>query len=131
MRTVTAFIRRSPEACWKVLTDSSTFTSWVPGLRRTRVIAIAEEKRPREIQFEFATSRTYTLTYTYNDEHEMHWEPRLGKRDAVSGFARVESSEQGTNLTYGLEPGDARSEAENVLGDLQEVVASFVRWMHR
>ncbi len=131
MRTVTAFIRRSPAACWSVLTDATTFTSWVPGLRRTRVIAIDEATRPREIQFEFATSRSYTLIYTYTAAHEMHWEPRLGKRDAVSGFARVEASEQGTNLTYGLEPGGARSEAEIELGDLHEVVASFVRWMHR
>lgn len=111
--------------------DPSTFTSWVPGLRRTRVIALDEARRPREIQFEFATSRTYTLTYAYSDEHEMHWEPRLGRRDAVSGFARVEASDQGTNLTYGLEHGAARSKAENELGDLQEVVASFVRWMQR
>jgi hypothetical protein len=111
--------------------DSSTFTSWVPGLRRTRVIALDEAKRPREIQFEFAASRTYTLIYTYSDEHEMHWEPRLGRRDAVRGFARVEASDQGTNLTYGLEHGAARSKAENELGDLQEVVASFVRWMQR
>ena len=131
MRTVTAFIRRSPKCCWKVLTDSSTFTSWVPGLRRTRVIALDDSDRPRELQFEFSTSRSYTLTYTYTEDHEMRWEPRLGKRDAVSGFARVEASEHGTNLTYGLEYGDARSEAENVLGDLQEVVASFVRWMDR
>jgi uncharacterized protein YndB with AHSA1/START domain len=131
MRTMTAFIRRSPEACWSVLTDPSTFTGWVPGLRRTRVIAIDEAKRPREVQFEFAASRTYTLVYSYAaDKHEMHWEPRLGKRDAVFGFARVESSENGTNLTYGLKPGGARSAAEIALDDLGAVVTAFVHWMH-
>jgi hypothetical protein len=130
MRTVTAFVERPPEVCWRVLTDASTFTGWVPGLRRARVVATDEAGRPREVQFEFAASRTYSLVYAYMpDEREVRWEPRLGKRDAVRGFARVEASERGTNLTYGLEPGDARSVAEQVLGDLEAVVTAFARWV--
>jgi hypothetical protein len=130
MRTVTAFISRAPDACWRELTDATTFTGWVPGLRRARVIDRDETGLPREVQFEFATSRTYTLVYTYAPAaREVHWEPRLGKRDAVRGFARCDPSEHGTNLTYGLEPGDARSEAEQVLGDLEVVVSAFARWM--
>ena len=130
MRTVTAFVEQSPEACWRVLTDASTFTGWVPGLRRARVIATDDAGRPREVQFEFAASRTYSLVYTYlPDEGEVRWEPHLGARDAVRGFARVEASERGTNLTYGLEPGGARSAAEQALGDLEAVVTAFARWM--
>jgi hypothetical protein len=130
MRTVTAFIARAPDACWRVLTDVATFTGWVPGLRRARVVASDEAGRPREVQFEFAASRTYSLVYTYAAaEREVHWEPGLGKRDAVRGFARCDASEHGTNLTYGLEPGDARSEAEQALGDLEAVVSAFARWM--
>jgi len=130
MRTVTAFIGRAPDACWRMLIDPATFTAWVPGLRRARVIDRDDAGRAREVQFEFAASRTYTLVYTYAPEQrEVHWEPRLGKRDAVRGYARCDASERGTNLTYGLEPGDARSEAEQALGDLEAVVSGFARWI--
>lgn len=132
MRTVTAFVERPADACWRVLIDAATFTGWVPGLRRARVVAMDDAGRPREVVFEFAASRTYSLVYTYvPEELEVRWEPRLGKRDAVRGFARVEASERGSNLTYGLEPGDARSEAEQALGDLEAVVSSFARWMNQ
>jgi hypothetical protein len=129
MRTVTADVMRAPEACWRVLTDPSTFIGWVPGLRRAHVVVTDEAGRPREVQFEFSTSRTYSLIYSYAD-NEVHFEPRLGKRDAVRGFTRLEPIEGGTRVTYGLEFGNARSEAEQELGDLEALVTAFARWMH-
>jgi len=129
MRTVTIEVMRTPEACWRVLTDPSTFTGWVPGLRRAHVVVTDDGGRPREVQFEFAASRTYTLLYSYED-HEVRFEPRFGKRDAVRGFTRLEPIDGGTRVTYGLEFGDARSEAEQALGDLEALVAAFARWMH-
>ncbi|MEO8841124.1 MAG: SRPBCC family protein [Kofleriaceae bacterium] len=129
MRTLTAVVRRSPEACWRVLIDPATFTGWVPGLRRARVITTDTSGRPRDVQFDFGASRTYSLVYSYtDDDREVRWEPGLGKRDAVRGFARIEPTDGGTTLIYGLEPGDARTEIE--LDDLGALVAAFVRWMH-
>ena len=131
MRSVTTYIRRSPEACWRVLTDATVLTGWVPGLRRARVVATDAAGLAREIQFEFSTSLSYSLVYTYDAAaHEMRWEPKVGKRDAVRGLARLEAFDDGTRLVYELEHGDGRSTADQELGDLDALVAAFARWMH-
>jgi len=131
VRTVVAFIQRSPDACWRVLVDPARFTGWVPGLRRAVVIASGPFNLPAEIHFEFSTALTYTLAYTYDlAAREVRFEPRLGKPDGVRGFARIEPHEGGARLEYGLEVGEARSAADRELGDVDALVASFVKWMH-
>jgi hypothetical protein len=130
MRTVTATIPRSPEECWRVLVDPARFTYWVPGLRRAVVIASGPFNLPAEIHFEFSTSLTYTLVYTYDLEaREVRFEPRLGRRDGVRGFARLEAVEGGARLEYGLEVGEGRSSSDRELGDVDALVASFVKMM--
>ena len=65
--------------------DASKLPLWVPGLRRAQILA-TERKLPSEIHFEFASSRVYTLTYSYDAEkREVRWQPKLGKRDGVTG----------------------------------------------
>jgi len=127
--TVTAFVPRDPQTCWRVFTDASLLTAWIPGLRRAQTIA-KTHGLPAEIHFEYASSLVYTLVYTYDLENrEVHWQPKLGKRDGVTGFARFETFDEGTRMTYGLEQGDGRSASERELGDLQTLIAAFVAWM--
>ena len=129
MSTAVAFVPRSPLTCWRVFTDADMFPAWVPGLRKARVITTDDRGRPREILFEFATSRTYSLVYTYDDDQrEVRWEPHAGGRDAVRGSARFESAEDGTRMTYELEPGSAAN--ERVVIDADALVDAFVQWMH-
>ena len=131
MRTVTAYIRRPPEACWRVIVDASLLAHWVPGLRRAVVISLGPFNLPAEIHFEFSTALTYTLVYSYDlAAREMRFEPRLGKRDGVSGYVRFVPFDQGTRIEYGLDVGDARSPADRELGDPEALVAAFVKWMH-
>jgi len=131
MHTITGHVRRPPAACWKVLVDPTLLTSWVPGLRRARVIESYETGLPKEIHFEFSSSLTYSLVYTYDvPAHEMRWEPRMGQRDGVAGFAKIDETEDGARLTYGLEPGAGRSEKDRALGDPESLVREFVTWMH-
>jgi hypothetical protein len=131
MLEVVGYIKRSPDACWRVLVDASLMTAWVPGLRRANVVATDDAGRPREILFEFSTSLTYSLIYTYDvAAREVRWEPRSGARDAVRGFARLDPSDDGTKLTYGLEQGGGRSNADRVIGDPEVLVSAFVTWMH-
>ena len=126
MGTATALLPHSLEACWRAFTDAKTLMAWVPGLRRSTVISTGPKGLAREIFFEFAESRTYTLVYTYDAAaHEVRWEPQLGKRDAVSGFARFEPADGGTRMTYSLEHGDGRNAAERALDDLDALLAAF------
>lgn len=125
METVTAFVARDADACWRIFTDVNLLTSWVPGLRRAQVIA-KEHGLPSEIHFEFASSLAYTLIYRYDRERrEVHWAPKLGKRDGVTGFARFEAEGDGTRITYGLAQGDGRTAAERALSDPQPLLAAF------
>jgi len=124
METVTAVVSRDVDACWRVFTDVARLTSWVPGLRSAEILTLARGM-PEEIHFEFG-SFAYTLVYSYDRaKHEVHWQPKLGKAGGVTGFARFESVDGGTRITYGLAPGQARN-AE----DLAPLVAAFARRMH-
>lgn len=125
MQTSTALVTRDAETCWRVFTDAAQLTSWVPGLRRALVIT-KERGLPSEIHFEFSSSLAYTLTYRYDhDRREVHWTPKLGKRDGVAGFVRFESEGDGTRVTYVLEQGDARTSAERALSDPEPLLAAF------
>ena len=130
MQSVEAVVPRDPETCWRAFIDPSTLAAWVPGLRRARVIATDAAGRPQEILFEFGSSSTYSLVYTYDAAaREIAWQPRTGKHDAVAGFARFEPADGGTRIIYALKQGDGRSAAEKALGDLDALIAAFVRFV--
>jgi hypothetical protein len=124
MQTLTAFVARDPDACWRVFTDVALLTTWVPGLRRAEILT-RERGMPAEIHFELA-SHAYTLVYRYDKANrEVHWQPKLGKQDGVTGFARFEPEGTGTRFTYALEHGDAREP----VGELQPLVEAFAARM--
>jgi len=130
MRTATIVLSQSVDACWRAFTDARLLLAWVPGLRRATVISTGAMGLPREILFEFAESRTYTLIYDYDlAAHEVRWQPQLGKRDAVSGHARFTAENGTTRMEYALDQGDGRTEAERALGSLDVLVASFASWL--
>ena len=132
MKNVTTFVPRAPEACWNLFTDPSVLLAWMPGLRRATVISRGPDNLPLEVHFEFSTSLTYTLVYTYDAAaREVHWHPRAGKRDAVNGFARFEALDEGTQLTYGLTQGLGRSLEDRELYDAQTLIDAFSAWMQR
>jgi len=131
VETVTAFVPRDPTACWRAFTDARQLASWVPGLRRADILS-KSRGLAAEVHFEFASELAYTLVYTYDaDAREVSWQPKLGRAEGVTGFARFEPADGGTQFTYGLEHGEARSEADQQLGSLDALVAAFVEWMQR
>ncbi len=129
MQTVTTFVPRDADTCWRVFIDVAKLTQWVPGLRHAEVIA-KMRGMPSEVHFQFASSLAYTLVYSYDrDKREIHFEPKLGRREGVTGWARFEPFEDGTRFTYALEHGDARGVPERELGDLQRLVDAFSTWL--
>jgi uncharacterized protein YndB with AHSA1/START domain len=129
VETVTAFIPRDPATCFRAFTDARQLASWVPGLRRADILTKARGLAS-EVHFEFASELAYTLVYTY-DNHEVSWQPKLGADAGVTGFARFDDAPGGTQFTYGLEHGEARTPDEQELGNLNALVAAFVAWMQR
>jgi hypothetical protein len=130
LRSVETYISRSPDVCWHALIDASLLAAWVPGLRRARVVEVDANGLAREVLFEFSASLTYSLVYTYDAKsRELHWEPRIGKRDAVRGFARLDACDGGTKMVYALEQGAGRNAADLALGDPEMLVVAFARWV--
>ena len=130
MQTVTAFVSRDPATCWEIFTDVNLLTAWVPGLRRVETIAKAQGGLPGEVHFEYASSLTYTLVYTYDPAiRELRWQPKLGKRDGVTGYARFDAFDAGTRITYGIEHGEGRHASDR--NDQQELVDAFVMFATR
>ena len=131
MQTVTAVVPRDAESCWRAFIDASSLTAWVPGLRQAQILSKARGL-PAEIHFEFASALAYTLIYTYDrDKREVNWQPKLGAAHGVTGFARFETVDGGTCVTYGLEHGDARGPEERELGDQQRLVDAFAAWISK
>jgi hypothetical protein len=130
LRAVTCVIPRGPEVCWRILVDAAQLPAWVPGLRKAQVISTEPVGGlPAEIWFEYSTSLSYSLAYSYDAGTEIRWEPRTGKRDGVRGFARLEPVAGGTKLTYALEQGTGRSAAEVELGEVNAIVTAFSEWV--
>jgi uncharacterized protein YndB with AHSA1/START domain len=131
MQTSTALVARDAETCWRTFIDPTLLTSWVPGLRRAQVIA-KEHGLPSEIHFEFSSSLAYTLVYRYDRERlEVQWTPKLGKRDGVAGSVRFEREGDRTRVTYTIQHGDARSDAERALDDPEKLLAAFATHVQR
>jgi uncharacterized protein YndB with AHSA1/START domain len=129
VNVVSAVIPRDPQTCWRAFTDVANLVAWVPGLQRAETIAMALGM-PGEVHFEYAGSRIYTLVYTYDViGREVRWQAKLGRRDGVAGFARFDEDAGGTRMTYGLEQGESRSDAEREAGDPQVLADAFASWI--
>ena len=129
METVTAYVPLDPTACFRAFTDARQLAAWVPGLRRADILSKARGLAD-EVHFEFASELAYTLVYSYDvEQREVRWQPKIGADEGVTGFARFDAAAGGTQITYGLEHGEARTPAEQELGNLATLVAAFVSFV--
>lgn len=129
--TVTAFVPRDPNTCWRAFTDARKLTSWVPGLRHADILSKARGFAA-EVHFQLEGERAYTLIYAYDaDKREVSWQPKIGPAQGVTGFARFDATEGGSQITYGIEHGKARSEVDQALAEPRTLVAAFVAYVER
>jgi hypothetical protein len=123
-------VPQAPDVCWRAFTDPNLFAAWMPGLRRATVIATNADGLPGEVHFEYSESLTYSLRYAYDvAAREVRWEPRVGARDAVRGFARFAAHPPGTRMTYKLEQGVGRLAGDLALGGPHTVASAFIKWL--
>lgn len=128
---VNAFIPMSPERCWKAFTDVAMLLSWVPGLRRARVVRAGTGGLPLEVAFEFGATLSYSLVYEHDAEQRIvRWQPRVGRRDGVTGSARFEPEGEGCRVTYSSEPNVHASE-ERAHESPRRILDAFVAWVGR
>jgi len=133
MQTASAVVPAAPETCWRLFTDVSLLTSWVPGLESAEIIT-GTRALPTEIHFVLAganATAAYTLVYAYDKPRgEVRWEPKLGRQHGVAGFVRFERENAGTLVTYGVEHGAARTADDRELGDAKRLLDAFVARIH-
>jgi uncharacterized protein YndB with AHSA1/START domain len=129
MHTATAVVSADPETCWRLFTDVSLLTSWVPGLQEATIIT-GTSASPSEIHFELAGARAtvaYTLVYSYDKPRgEVRWQPKLGREHGVAGYVRFERDGNRTRVTYGLQHGDARDTDDREHDDVTRLLDGFV-----
>ncbi len=130
MQIVSAVIAQPVEACWRVFTEPTTMTAWVPGLKSAELVAARDDKLPAEIRFEFLGGLEYSLMYSYDVEGRIvRWRPKFGEKGAVRGYARFDRTDEGTSFTYALEHDAGRKAAERAFDDPDLIVQAFARYM--
>jgi hypothetical protein len=124
---VTASLTLDRGRAFALFCDAKHLPTWVPGLRRAIVVREGDPGFPKEVKYEFAESRSYSLVYEYDRiAHVVRWTPNVGVRDAVRGEARFEARDGGSTIWYWQEFGAARAPKEKELGDAERLVAAFV-----
>jgi hypothetical protein len=131
MKTASVFLPHPAERCWRAFMDVSMLRSWVPGLKRARLVRANDAALPLEVSFELGDTLTYTLVYHYEGEHAVRWEPRVGKRDGLRGSARFEPEGDGCRLHYELEPLAPHSSPERADEDPARLTSAFAAWLAR
>lgn len=131
MHVVSALVRRSPQRCFTRFTDARLLPTWVPGLRRAKVVRKDRDGLALEVLYEFSDTLSYSLIYRYDaDWRRVAWIPGLGKREAVSGWAQFDEDDAGCLMRYAIEApqGGARGD-RGVEQIAQDIVSAFVRWV--
>ncbi len=128
-RVATAHLDHPPEHCLRTFLDVTLLPSWVPGLRRARVVTRDPTGRPSEVSFEFGDSLTYSLVYQY-EGHEVRWTPRVGRKDGIAGRASFEPDGDGCRFTYTLEP-TTHPQRDRPREDPERIVTAFTQRLRR
>ena len=122
-------IARSPDECWRALTDPTHFPTWMPGLRAVEVLSL-DGGLPHEVRFERTSALSYSLVYRYDlAARTIAWEPHEHVRDAVRGSIRIEAHGAGSRLTCRLEQGAGRKTGDLSLGSVHTIMGAFARWL--
>lgn len=130
MPTAVIDIARTPDECWRALTDPALFPAWMPGLRRAEVLSREPDGLPHEVRFERSASLVYSLVYRHDlATRTITWEPHDHVRDAVRGSIRIEAHPDGARLTCKLEQGAGRKTGDLSLGSVQSIMGAFARWL--
>ncbi len=114
------------ETAYRSFCEVERQRSWVPGVKKVKVVRTDERGRAVEVFYEFGESLAYALVYAWDDaQHKARWVPSSGVRDGVSGsvwFEPVPSG--GCRMHYQLDALKGRP-ADHEL----QVVRGFRGWL--
>ncbi len=125
-------VRRPAQRCFEAFCDTRRLRSWVPGLRKARLVRANDDGLPLEVLFEFGAALTYSLKYSYQVAQRLvAWAPSSGAPSAVRGFASFAEHPDGCEMSYSIEAGEGRSPDERALSDARSAAEAFARWIER
>jgi hypothetical protein len=132
VQVVTTKVRRTPSRCFDSFTNARLLPTWVPGLKRAKVVREGEGGRPLEVLYEFDATLSYSLVYRYDPENRrVAWIPGLGKKEAVSGWAQFDEDDDGCLMQYAIDtPAPRRGKPARAPEEVAaEIVRAFVKWV--
>lgn len=100
-------IGASPELCFAVAADITSYPEWATGVRSTEVLETDEAGRPRRAHFVIdgmVKEISYDLVYTYSEPEVISWEAEPGPDlTAMSGSYSFKALDGGrTEVVYAL-----------------------------
>jgi hypothetical protein len=141
VHVVEASIHRSPGRCFERFTDARLLPTWLPGLKRAKIVRKDAAGLALEVLYEFSETLTYSLIYRYDaGARRVAWIPGAGKKEAVSGWAQFDAPDSDDDendddgpeclMRYAIEAPPGSRRGERPVDDMaQEIVKAFVRWV--
>ena len=125
---IEATIRASAERCFRLFCDVASLRHWVDGLRKVKVVRARPDGLALEVIYEHGATLTYSMLYDYDlAARRVSWEPGLGRRDAVGGWAEFVDEGEACRMRYSLRSGAGRDDPD----EAARVVEAFARWVER
>jgi len=123
--TAETFVRASADQCFALFCDVKLLHHFIASLRRVKVVRVRPDGRPLEALFE-GEHLSYSVIYAYDlPNRRVTWEPGVGKRDSVRGFAEFLVEGEGCRVRYGVESMTRRLDPE----EAGLFVAAFAHWV--
>ena len=111
------------ERCFRAFCDLKQLRHWVPGVRRVKVVREREDGLPLEAIVDHGSTLSYSMMYAYDlAARRVEWEPGVGRRDAVRGWAEFVDEGGACLMRYAVAGNRDAAEAETV-------VEAFARWV--
>jgi hypothetical protein len=125
LQTAETIVRAPAEKCFELFCDPKLLPHLIPAIKRVKVVRSRPDGRALEVLFEGETL-SYSVVYEYDvAARRVTWEPGIGRRDSVRGFAEFHAEGTGCKLRYGVASTTRRLDPD----EASLFVAAFAQWV--